>query len=44
MALTDREYYENEENHGTYQYIKLKDIINNFMAFYVGDNQRCRKI
>lgn len=39
MALTDREYYENEENHGTYQYIKLKDIINNFMAFYVGDNK-----
>jgi len=28
-----------EENYGTYQYVKLKDIIDNYMVGYVGDGK-----
>ena len=28
-----------EENYGTYQYVKLNDIINNYMVGYVGDGK-----
>jgi hypothetical protein len=43
--MTDFEYYENsgvnpkDENWGNYQYILLKDIINNFYMMYVGDDK-----
>ena len=38
MALTDKQYYDNSSNWGSYQFVKLSDIINNFYAFYVGDD------
>jgi hypothetical protein len=43
--MTDFEYYENsganpkDENWGNYQYVLLKDIINNFYMMYVGDDK-----
>jgi hypothetical protein len=39
MALTDQQYYGDSANWGENQFVLLKDIINNFMAFYVGDNK-----
>jgi len=39
MALTDQQYYTNSTNWGENQFVLLKDIINNFMAFYVGDEK-----
>lgn len=41
---TQQEYYENEEFHGKYQYVSLKDIINNFMMNYVGDDKLINNI
>lgn len=43
--LTQYQYYENDgnnpenENWGSYQYISLKDIVNNFMLMYVGNDK-----
>jgi len=37
--LTNSDYYASESNHGSYQYISLKDIIRNYMLMYVGDDQ-----
>jgi hypothetical protein len=43
--LTGYQYYENagnspeNENWGSYQYVSLKDIVNNFMLMYVGNNK-----
>lgn len=31
-------YYENQENHGSYVYVSLEEIVNNFMQNYTGDN------
>lgn len=39
MALTDQQYYNNSTNWGENQFVLLKDIINNFNAFYVGDDK-----
>jgi len=39
MALTDQQYYDNNTNWGENQFVLLKDIINNFNAFYVGDDK-----
>jgi predicted protein tyrosine phosphatase len=39
MALTDQQYYTDSSNWGENQFALLKDIINNFMAFYVGDDK-----
>lgn len=39
MALTDKQYYDNSTNWGDNQFVLLKDVINNFMAFYVGDGK-----
>lgn len=41
MALlnqTPQEYYEGS-NYGSYQYISLTDVINNFMVAYIGDDK-----
>lgn len=44
-GLTDFQYYENsgnmpnDANWGNYQYVLLKDIINNFYLMYVGDDK-----
>lgn len=32
-------YYNDSSEWGNYQYILMKDVINNFMAFYVGDGK-----
>jgi predicted protein tyrosine phosphatase len=39
MALTDQQYYNDSANWGESQFVLLKDIINNFLAFYVGDDK-----
>ncbi len=48
--IDQREYYQNDgnnptsENWGTYQYLLLKDIINNFLLTYVGDDKVINKV
>tara|TARA_R100000935_G_scaffold55678_1_gene85868 strand:+ start:3598 stop:4521 length:924 start_codon:yes stop_codon:yes gene_type:complete len=43
--ITDYQYYENgganpeNENWGSYQYVNLKDIVNNFMLMYQGNHE-----
>lgn len=43
--LTQYQYYENDgnnpinENWGSYQYVTLKDVVNNFMLMYVGNDK-----
>ncbi len=43
--ITDYQYYENnqvsptDENWGSYQYVSLDDIVNNFMLMYQGNNE-----
>ena len=43
--ITDYQYYENnqvvptDKNWGSYQYISLDDIVNNFMLMYQGNNE-----
>ena len=39
MALTDREYHGDEANWGESQFISMKDLVNNFYMFYVGDDK-----
>jgi hypothetical protein len=47
--IDQREYYSNngvsptDDNWGTYQYLLLQDIINNFMLTYVGDDKLINK-
>jgi len=48
--ITDYEYYENnqvspqDENWGSYQYVTLDDIVNNFMLMYQGNNELINNI
>ena len=43
--ISEYQYYENggvtppDKNWGSYQYISLKDIVNNFMLMYVGNDK-----
>jgi hypothetical protein len=43
--ITNYNYYENggvvptDANHGSYQFISLRDIVNNYMLVYVGDDK-----
>ena len=43
--ITDYQYYENnqniptDENWGSYQYVTLENIVNNFMLMYQGNNE-----
>jgi len=43
--ITDYQYYENnganpeDANWGSYQYVNLKDIVNNFMLMYQGNHE-----
>jgi hypothetical protein len=39
MAITQQQYYDNDALWGSGQYEKLENIINNFYAFYVGDDK-----
>lgn len=40
----DSTYYVANGNHGEYQYISLEDIIEAFMATYVGEGKICEKV
>jgi hypothetical protein len=48
--LTDYQYYTNSEtlpedkNLGSYQYVSLHDVVNNFMLMYVGEDELINKI
>lgn len=52
INLTNQQYYEGpdgvwdslDENYGNYQFVSLKDIVNNFMIAYVGENKIISKI
>lgn len=50
VDITQNEYYQNNgnapltENWGTYQYLLLEDIVNNFLLSYVGDDKVINKI
>lgn len=36
-SMNPQEYYENEENHGSYSYVTLEEMVFNFIANYTGD-------
>lgn len=36
--ISQFQYYENDENWGSYQYVSLKDIVTNFMLMYQGNH------
>lgn len=38
LTETEKQYYEGS-NHGSYRYVSLEDIVNNFMVAYVGDGK-----
>ncbi len=48
--ITDYQYYENsgivptDENWGSYQYVSLEDIVNNFMMMYQGNHELVNNI
>jgi len=48
--ITDYQYYENggnvptDSNWGSYQYVSLEDIVNNFMLMYQGNNELINNI
>lgn len=37
--IIDSTYYNNTANHGSYQYVPLQDVVQNYMTIYVGDDQ-----
>ena len=37
-------YYGSADNYGSYQFITIKDIINNFMVAYVGEGKLIPKV
>lgn len=37
--ISDQEYYSDPSQYGGYQYVSLKDIVNNFMLIHVGDEK-----
>lgn len=36
--ISQYDYYTNESNHGSYQYVSLYDIVNNFMLMHTGNH------
>jgi len=42
--ISQYQYYENRENWGSYQYVSLQDIVNNYMLMYVGNNKLINNI
>jgi len=44
MAITQLEYYSEEENYGSYQYTSLSDLVNNFLIMYVGNDKQINNI
>lgn len=37
--MTDQQYYQNSANWGSYQYVTLDELVNNYMLINVGDDQ-----
>ena len=44
LTQTTKAYYDDAANYGSYQFITLSDIVNNFMIAYVGENKIISKI
>ncbi len=42
--ISQYQYYDNSENWGSYQYVSLQDIVNNYMLMYVGNNKLINNI
>ena len=38
-SMTPEAYYSDSANHGSYQYVGLDEVLNNFMLNYVGDDK-----
>ena len=38
------DYYQNEDNWGSYQYVSIHDLVNNFMLNYVGDDKQLNNV
>lgn len=38
------DYYNNEDNWGSYQYVSIHDLVNNFMLNYVGDDKQLNNV
>ena len=36
--ITEQAYYSSDSNWGSYQYVSLEDIVNNFMLMYSGNH------
>ena len=36
--ISQFDYYTEESNHGSYQYVSLEDVVNNFMLMYQGNH------
>ena len=39
MSMTDQQYYSTSSNYGAAQFVSMKDVVNNFYMFYVGDDK-----
>lgn len=44
LTQTTKAYYDDGANHGSYQFITLSNIVNNFMIAYVGENKIISKV
>ena len=44
LGTTSQQQYQNSGNLGSYQYISIEDIINNFIVAYVGENKIFSKV
>ena len=42
--MTDQQYYQNSANWGSYQYVTLDELVNNYMLMNVGDDQLVNNI
>jgi len=40
----DDEWNSNDEDYGSYQFVSIKDIINNFIVAYVGQDKLITKV
>jgi len=42
--MNPAEYYENEDNHGSYQYVNLEELVINFLTDWTGDGKILNKV
>ena len=43
LQNTQQQYYQDPDNYGNYQFITLKEVINQFMIVYVGEEKLINK-